>query len=92
LPLSLKLVEDGALSLNQMISKLTDAPSQILNLGKGTLEIGVGADVVIFDPDEEVTIDRGKFHSKSKNCPFHGWKLKGKVYYTIVNGKIVYSS
>jgi dihydroorotase len=92
LPLSLKLVEDGALSLNQMISKLTDAPSQIMNLGKGTLEIGVGADVVIFDPDEEVTIDRGKFHSKSKNCPFHGWKLKGKVYYTIVNGKIVYSS
>jgi len=92
LPLSLKLVEDGALSLNQMISKLTDAPSQIMNLGKGTLKIGKGADVVIFDPDEEVTIDRGKFHSKSKNCPFHGWKLKGKVYYTIVNGKIVYSS
>lgn len=91
LPLSLKLVENGVLTLSQMISKLTDAPSKILNLGKGTLGIGESADIVIFDPDQEVTVEREKFHSKSKNTPFHGWKLKGKVYYTIVNGKIVYS-
>lgn len=91
LPLSLKLVEDGVLSLNQMISKLTDVPSKILNLGKGTLQKGEAADVVIFDPEEEVTIERENFHSKSKNSPFHGWKLKGKVNYTLVNGKVVYS-
>ncbi len=91
LPLSLKLVEDGVLSLNEMISKLTDAPSNVLNLGKGTLKTGETADVVIFDPDQDVTIDKENFHSKSKNSPFIGWKLKGKVNYTIVNGKIVYS-
>jgi len=91
LPLSLKLVQDGALTLNQMISKLTDAPSDILNLGKGTLKVGSAADVVIFDPEKEFTVDRNKFHSKSKNSPFHGYKLKGVVNYTIVNGKIVYT-
>lgn len=91
LPLSLKLVEDGVLSLNQMISKLTDGPSDILNLDKGTLKIGSEADVVIFDPDKEIVIDKEQFHSKSKNSPFHGWKLKGKVNYTIFNGKVVYT-
>ncbi len=91
LPLSLKLVEDGALTINQMISKLTNSPSDVLNLGKGTLKIGDDADVVIFDPEQEITIDRESFHSKSKNSPFDGWKLKGKVNYTIVNGEIVYS-
>lgn len=91
LPLSLKLVEDGALTINQMISKLTNSPSDVLNLGKGTLKIGDDADIVIFDPEQEITIDRESFHSKSKNSPFDGWKLKGKVNYTIVNGEIVYS-
>ena len=51
LPLSLKLVEDGVLSLDKVISKLTNVPSEILNLGKGTLEIGSAADIVIFDPE-----------------------------------------
>lgn len=92
LPLSLKLVEDGVLSLNEMISKLTDAPSNVLNLGKGSLKTGEAADVLIFDPDEEITIDKENFHSKSKNSPFIGWKLKGKVHYTLVNGKVVYSA
>lgn len=92
LPLSLKLVEDGVLSLSEVISKLTDAPSEVLNLGKGTLKVGSAADVVIFDPEKEVTIDRANFHSKSKNSPFHGWTLKGSVDYTIVNGNIVYTS
>ena len=91
LPLSLKLVEDGVLSLSEMISKLTDAPSNVLNLGKGTLKTGEAADVVIFDPDQDVTINKENFHSKSKNSPFNGWKLKGKVNYTIVKGKVVYS-
>lgn len=92
LPLSLKLVEDGVLSLDKVISKLTNVPSEILNLGKGTLEIGSAADIVIFDPEKEITVDKNKFHSKAKNSPFDGWKLKGSIEYTIVNGKIVYSA
>jgi len=91
LPLSLKLVQDGVLTINQMISKLTDAPSEILKLGKGTLKIGSAADVAVWDPEKEITVDREKFHSKAKNCPFHGWKLNGSVLYTIVNGEVVYT-
>ncbi len=92
LPLSLKLVEDGVLTLSGMIAKLTHLPSAIVNIRKGTLNPGVPADIVIFDPEKRVKIDREKFRSKSKNTPFNGWKLKGAVLYTIVNGKIVYSS
>ena len=92
LSLSLKLVEDGVLTLDRVISKLTNVPSAILNLGKGTLEVGSAADVVIFDPDKEIVVDKEKFHSKASNSPFDGWKLKGSIEHTIVNGKIVYSA
>jgi dihydroorotase len=91
LPLSLKLVEDGVLTLNQMIAKLTHLPSAIINVNKGTLSPGVQADIVIFDPEKKVKIDRERFRSKSRNTPFNGWDLKGAVLYTIVNGNIVYS-
>ncbi|MCI0480068.1 MAG: dihydroorotase [Candidatus Dadabacteria bacterium] len=91
LPLSLKLVEDGVLTLNEMIAKLTHLPSAIINIRKGALNPGDQADVVIFDPGQKVKIDRERFHSKSKNTPFNGWDLKGVVLYTIVNGNIVYS-
>lgn len=92
LPLSLKLVEDGILTLPEMIEKMTSIPSRILNLGRGTLEPGAPADVVIFDAEAPVKIDRTKFRSKSKNTPFNGWDLKGRVLYTIVGGKVVYSA
>jgi dihydroorotase len=91
LPLSLKLVEDGVLTLNEMIAKLTHLPSAVIKVNKGTLNPGDAADILIFDPDKKVKIDRQKFRSKSRNTPFSGWDLKGVVLYTIVNGNIVYS-
>src|SRR3990167_80943 len=91
LPLSLKLVEDGVLTLNEMIAKLTHLPSAVINIRKGTLNPGGQADIVIFDPERKVKIDRERFRSKSKKTPFNGWDLKGVVLYTIVNGNIVYS-
>lgn len=91
LPLSLKLVGDGVLSLRDMVAKMTHIPSEIVNIGRGTLSPGAPADIVIFDPDAKVTIDKEKFHSKSKNTPFDGWELRGAVLYTIVNGNVVYS-
>ncbi|KAB2833024.1 MAG: dihydroorotase, partial [Candidatus Dadabacteria bacterium] len=69
LPLSLKLVEDGVLTLNEMIAKLTHLPSAVINVQKGTLNTGDTADILIFDPDKKVKIDREKFRSKSKNTP-----------------------
>jgi dihydroorotase len=91
LPLSLKLVEDGVLTLNGMIAKLTHLPSAVINIRKGALNPGDQADIVIFDPERKVKIDRERFRSKSRNTPFNGWDLKGVVLYTIVNGNIVYS-
>ena len=91
LPLSLKLVEDGVLTLPEMIGKMTYLPSRIINIRKGTLNPGDPADILIFDPGKKVIIDGTKFRSKSKNTPFHGWELKGAVLYTIVNGNVVYS-
>jgi dihydroorotase len=91
LPLSLKLVEDSVLTLNGMIAKLTHLPSAVINIRKGALNPGDQADIVIFDPERKVKIDRERFRSKSRNTPFNGWDLKGVVLYTIVNGNIVYS-
>ncbi|MBI4228238.1 MAG: dihydroorotase [Deltaproteobacteria bacterium] len=92
LPLSLKLVKERVLNLPEMIKKLTINPAQIVKIGRGTLKVGSIADIVIFDLDKGVTVDRMKFRSKGKNSPFHGWKLSGCVEYTIVGGRIVYPS
>ena len=92
LPLALKLVEDGVLTLPEIVRKLTFIPAQIIKSGRGTLKIGAYADVVVFDPNKTITVDREKFRSKGKNTPFHGWKLSGCVLYTIVGGRVVFSN
>lgn len=92
LPLTLKLVEEKIMTLPQAIEKLTSKPAEIFRLDKGTLGIGKDADIVIFDPEAEYAIDASIFKSKSKNTPFNGWKVKGKIVHTLVGGKIVYSN
>jgi dihydroorotase len=92
LPVSLKLVQDGVLTLPELITHLTFNPAKIIGVDRGTLKVGATADLVIFDPDKTVTVDREKFRSKGKNTPFHGWQLSGSVLYTIVSGKVVFSS
>jgi dihydroorotase len=91
LPLSLKLVEKKILTLSQVIEKLSVVPARIVRVDKGTLKLNKVADITIFDPKKEFDIDKEKFSSKGKNTPFQGWKVRGKVKYTIVSGKIVYS-
>lgn len=76
--------------LSDILRKMTLNPACILRINKGRLAIGGDADMVIFDPDEEWTVDPEQFASKGRNTPFGGHKLKGKVKYTIVGGKIVY--
>ena len=89
LPLSLKLVDDGLLSINQLIEKMSCNPSKILSIGRGTLKTGAFADITIIDPAHEWTVDPDKLASKSKNSPFLGWKVKGAATATVVSGKIV---
>jgi dihydroorotase len=91
LPLSLQLVKDGVLTLPELVKKLTVNPAKIIGIDRGTLKTGAIADVVIFDPDKSVKVDREKFRSKGKNTPFHGWELSGCVLHTIVGGKVVFS-
>ena len=91
LPLSLKLVDEKILSMGDVIKKLTSTPADIFNLKAGNLSLGNEADILIFNPSLEYCIDISKFHSKSKNSPFDGWKVKGKVLHTLVKGITVYS-
>jgi len=92
LPLVLNLVEEGVLSSEQAISKLTCAPAQVFALPKGTLALGVDADVVLIDPDHTWVVDPSRFQSKARNTPFTGWTMKGRVMKTIVGGEVVYDS
>ncbi len=84
------LVNKGILTLPQLISKMSVNPANILNIPAGKLSVGDNADIVIFNPDEEYTVDINKLHGKSINTPFKGMKLQGKVKYTVLNGEIVY--
>jgi dihydroorotase len=92
LPLYAKaLVEPGHISWLKMIDMMTAAPARIMGFkDKGTLARGAPADITLFNPDAEWTINPSKFHSKSCNTPFAGWKVKGRVTHTIVGGRIVY--
>ena len=92
LSLTLVLVEEGVLTLESAVAKLTSAPARAFSLNAGTLASGVDADVVIVDPQETWEIDPARFRSKSRNTPFAGWKVKGRVHATLLGGRIVYES
>lgn len=85
-----ELVEQGYLSKMQLVEKMSYNPAKIIGVDKGQLVEGKAADIVIADFDEEYTIDVSKFASKGKNTPFGGKKVKGRVYQTIVDGKVIY--
>lgn len=90
LPLAITcLVKPGILTMKQLVEKMCVNPSDILSLNKGVLEVGRAADITIVDINEQYTVDIGKLSSKSKNSPFHGFKLYGTVQYTLVDGKVV---
>ncbi len=86
-----QLYHTKKMPLIKILALMTINPAKILGIPAGTLKIGAAADIAVFDPDEEWTVYPEKLHSKSKNSVFKGVKLKGKVKYTILNGKIVYT-
>jgi len=92
LPLTLRLVDAGVVDLSGALSLLTRGPAGILGIEAGHLGVGATADVCIFDPDAEWTLDRGSMISRGRNSPFQGWPLKGRVRYTLIGGETVYSS
>ena len=83
------LVDKNYLTPFQLIEKMTINPAKLLGIDKGSIEIGKDADIIIIDPNLAYKVNASEFASKSKNTPFDGFDVKGKVLYTIVGGEIV---
>ncbi len=78
--------------LGRVLSLLSAQPAALLGLkGRGTLAVGSFADVVVFDPKAEWTYQAAQTRSKSRNTPFDGWSMQGKVRWTLSEGRIVYT-
>lgn len=90
LPIVLKLYHEGHLTIEKVVELFT-AGYSIMGLKGGVVEKGVPADLTIFDTEYQWTVDKNMFFSKSSNTPFHGFHVKGAVFATIVDGKVVFS-
>jgi len=88
--LALSLVHEGVLDMKGLLAKMTANPAKLLGITSGALAEGSPADLIVFDPDREWTINRNAFISKGKNTPFHAMAVKGKNLFTMVDGKIVH--
>ena len=82
------LVDRGALTMMELVEKMSLAPARLYKIDGGSLAQGQPANIAVFDPEEVWVAD--EFHSKSQNSPLLGKKLKGKIHYTIVRGRVVY--
>jgi dihydroorotase len=82
------LIEPGVLDWKALIRLMTERPAKVIGIEKGTLGVGRQADVTIFDPKARHEIDVSNFRSKSRNCPYQGWTVEGKVEKTIVDGEM----
>ncbi|MBI5723257.1 MAG: dihydroorotase [Planctomycetes bacterium] len=88
------LIDSGALDWPGLIRCMTAGPAKTIASGRpglGSLSVGADADITIIDPDARWTVDANSFASLSRNCPYHGWKLKGRAVVTVVAGQIKHS-
>ena len=90
LPASLQLFHNQSVSLEKLIKTMTLNPANLLGLPSGRITSGAPADLIVFDADIPFILDRETLKSKSKNTPFDGQKLQGKVRRTIVAGKTIF--
>jgi dihydroorotase len=84
-----QLVQEGRVSLQSLVSKLTIEPSRVFGLSTGTLTVGAPADIAVLDLHDTWTVDPDTFASKGKNTPIAGATLPGKVAMTFVDGRLV---
>ena len=85
-----ELVRTGKINMTQLVERMSASPAKILGINKGSLQVGMPADITIADTDTAWNIDPEKFFSKGKNTPFAGKEVYGKIYYTIADGKIAF--
>ncbi len=91
LPLTLRLVDEGVLSLSQALSKVTTAPAHIIGSTAGRIAVGAPADLVLFDPEALWELNIQQMLSEGKNTPFAGWSFNGAVKRTLLAGQSVFS-
>ncbi len=92
LPLVLRLVDEGVLTLPQAIERLTAGPAAVLGIEAGTLAEGSRADVCVFDPAAEWRLEPERMVSAGRNTPFAGWTLRGQVRWTLLEGRVVWEA
>jgi len=92
LPLMLNEAVKGRITINRIVSLLSEKPAKLFGFygKKGIISVNSDADFVIFDPSKEFTVKEEWLYSKSKNSPFIGWKLRGKIILTLLRGKEIY--
>lgn len=90
LALTLRLVDEGVLSLSDAIARVTCGPADLLELPHGRFEAGGAADICIFDPQAHWTLRAEEMASEGRNTPFDSWEFSGVVTHTLFNGRLVY--
>jgi dihydroorotase len=90
-PLILNLVRDGVLTPKAAIAKVTLNPAAILGAPLGAMLPGKKADLTIIDPQAKYVLDPSTFRSKSRNCPFHGRNMQGRVLMTLAEGRVTFA-
>ena len=83
-----ELVGKRGMTWSDLLSRMTVNAARVVGIPKGTLEPGADADVVLIAPEQVWTVDRNLFKSRSRNCPFHGWKVTGRAVMTLVGGSV----
>ena len=92
LSIVLQLVDDGVLTLRDVVRVMSVNPANIIHINKGNLNIDAVADVTVINPSATWVVELFNLRSKGKNTPFAGRKMKGKVTTTIVGGRVIYKS
>jgi dihydroorotase len=82
------LIRTGRMDWPALIARMTSGPAAVIHRPLGTLSVGAAADVTVIDPRKRWTVNVRRFASKSRNCPFHGWRLRGRAVATIVGGQV----
>ncbi|MGI6113763.1 MAG: dihydroorotase [Mahellales bacterium] len=86
-----ELVESGVMDIHGLVDKMSYSPARIFKLQGGVIKKDAPADITVIDLKEDYEIDADTFVSLGKNTPFHGKKVRGKVEYTMVSGRLVVS-